>query len=210
MLWKYLGDTMNKSILTLALLAAPAFADHSLLEEYAREYNTPRKTERFMQRHYRNYQDLTPQRLNPSEDFLMTGLGDEKEMVNAAAEMMQRNGYAVKKMYYVTQSGMERYAAYVQDPLQQNNYLLHLEWKREMIPITRPEYIWVYDGHGMRMVVVYRTHWQERTYIAPTLVTGLGNETNAKMYLQHEPVVEWGSFAYDTAEKDGMKRMPDK
>lgn len=195
---------MKKELLVLALLAAPVDAE-SLLEARAREYNTPRKTEHFMRSRYQNFQDAQPQRLNTTEEFLSTGLGDEKEMVNAATDMMQRNGYAAKKMYYRTASGIERYYAYIADPPQQNNYIMHIQWNTEMIPHTIPQTI--IDHHG-NMRIYWITVYQPHTYIAPTLLTGFGNETDAKMYLQREPIVEWGQFEYDQSSPDGMKRMP--
>ncbi|MBI4441228.1 hypothetical protein HY639_03605 [Candidatus Woesearchaeota archaeon] len=196
---------MKKELLTLALLVSPALAQDNILELRARENPTPRKTEHFMQYHYRNFQDATPLALNATEDFLATGFGDEKEMVNAAADMMRKSGYNVTKMYYKTQSGIERYAAYVQDPPQQNNYLLHLEWHTDLYPVSYPEY--VVGPHG-QVYIIQRTTWRQRTYIAPTLRTGLGSVTSAKMYLQqHGPVAVWGTFEYDTAKADGMNKV---
>ncbi len=196
---------MKKELLALTLIASPLMADESLLEVRAREYNTPRKTERFMRSRYQNFGDAQPMRLNSTEEFLATGLGDEKEMVNAAADMMHRNGYTAKKMYYRTASGIERYYVYIADPPQQNNYLIHIEWQTEMVPHTIPQTIIDYHGNvRMYWVTVYEPH----NYIAPLLVTGFGNETDAKMYLQREPVIEWGQFEYNPQSPDGMMRIP--
>ena len=196
---------MKKTLISLALLATAATAastDSGLLEERAKQHNTPRKVERFMQGHYQNYQDNEPYTLNSTESFLESGYGDEKELVNAAVDMLRKNGYNAEKWYYITQSGIEHYAAYIQDPPQKNNYLMHLDWQTELTVTYYPTTVIDQYGH---ICIYQQPVYHQRRYIAPSLITGFGNETDAKMYLQQqESVQSWNIFEYDKDAKSGL------